>query len=416
MGDPAYMNDSEKPRAELISELQALRQQLSDPKRHKIGEDPHPSHVCLRGLIEAIPDLVFLINEDGQVLDALVSNETKSLMYRSDEIDPVNKRIQDIFQIKDSDLIMETVHNTIKTNTIQKLEYYLVVPEGGRWFEGRAAIVNPIIDKQAVVWAARDITEIKKAQAQLEHSQKLALDANKAMQASERQAKELLERNRRLIKQLITIQEQERQQLARELHDEFGQWLTAVSMHAQNITELNADPNSKIFTSAKTIAEGAGQMRQVTRNIIHKLRPQALDDLGLGDGLRDLVSQWQRQHPDTRCDLNIRCDLELLEETLKITLYRIIQESLTNAAKHSQAHHVAIQLDCQSAIEDKSVQVTLEIEDDGVGMELSAPSDGVGLLGIQERVVAMGGEFNLMSEPDKGVCIEVRITGRMRAE
>lgn len=228
-------------------------------------------------------------------------------------------------------------------------------------------------------------------------------DITERKQAEEKTL-QLLQQNRDLTQRLFHVQEEERRHLARELHDEFGQWLTAVQLHAKGISELAEGKDSKIYNSAKTICESTTQMHKVTRNIIRELRPPALDVLGLADGLRELVTLWQLHHPETEYELLISADLTAMDGTVQIMLYRIIQESLTNVAKYSQAKHVAIVLHSE-----QSGTIVLTINDDGKGMDLSMPSDGVGVVGMRERTLIAGGEFCLKSEPDKGVCIEVRL-------
>ena len=246
-----------------------------------------------------------------------------------------------------------------------------------------------------------------------------------ARKQGEEQVHKLLTQNRSLTQRFFETQEMERRHLARELHDEFGQWLTAIQLHSQVISELAQDKKtSTIYTSARTIHQSAKQMNTVTRSIIRELRPQALDDLGLGEGLRELLNQWQTHHPNTTCELDIQCGLgkldqckfEKLDERISITLYRIAQESLTNAAKYADASHLSIQLFCgqQNGRQPKSLILT--IEDNGKGMDLLAPSKGMGLTGMRERTLAAKGEFFLNSEPGDGVRIEVRLPIKLGAE
>lgn len=221
---------------------------------------------------------------------------------------------------------------------------------------------------------------------------------------SEAKLHQLLQQNRSLTQSLFEVQEAERRHLSRELHDEFGQWLTAVQLHAQSITNSVEDKTSKIYSSAKSICESATKMHQVTRGIIHQLRPQALDELGLTDGLRELIAQWKTIHPETECKLVIDGEFVDLDETLTITVYRVVQESLTNVVRYSKANHVTIHLSRPIP-----ARIFLSIEDDGKGIDLSIPREGTGLAGIRERVLAVGGEVALNSEPGQGVAIEVKL-------
>ncbi|MDH4284985.1 MAG: sensor histidine kinase [Gallionellaceae bacterium] len=222
------------------------------------------------------------------------------------------------------------------------------------------------------------------------------------------QALQLLSQNRELTLRLFKAQESERGRLAQELHDELGQWLTAVNLYAHTIANLATDKSSEIYASATKITNSTTQMHNAIRSIIHQLRPQILDELGLGGGLHDLVTQWQLLHPDTICELAIHYEPDNLDETAKITIYRIVQESLTNAAKYAQANNVSIQLRGEQP-NDAPPYLILTIKDDGNGIDLSMPSKGMGLAGMQGRALAARGEFLLTSEPGKGTHIEVRL-------
>ena len=237
----------------------------------------------------------------------------------------------------------------------------------------------------------------------------VALRTRAERKLAEQQVYDLLQQNRSLTQRLFEAQETERRHVARELHDEFGQWLTAVQLHAQGITELSQDKTSKIFSSAKKISHSAAEMHKAIRGIVHQLRPQALDDLGLSEGLRELVTQWRAHHQNTDCRLTIQGDIDNLDEPIKITLYRIVQESLTNVAKYARAGHVKIQLKYEPPMPEVPEFLVLTIEDDGQGMDCSVSSKGMGLAGMRERVLAVGGEFAMNSHPGMGVRIEVRI-------
>ena len=237
----------------------------------------------------------------------------------------------------------------------------------------------------------------------------VALRTRAERQLAEQQVYDLLQQNRSLTQRLFEAQETERRHVARELHDEFGQWLTAVQLHAQGITELSQDKTSKIYSSAKKISHSAAEMHKAIRGIVHQLRPQALDDLGLSEGLQELVTQWRAHHQKTDCRLTIQGDIDNLDESIKITLYRIVQESLTNVAKYALAGHVTIKLRYQPPKPEIPKFLVLTIKDDGRGMDGSASSKGMGLAGMRERVLAVGGEFGITSQPGAGVRILVRI-------
>lgn len=216
----------------------------------------------------------------------------------------------------------------------------------------------------------------------------------------------LIEENRALTQNLFNVQENERRHLARELHDELGQWLTAIQAEAEAISNSVA-PASNLNAGAQAISDSARQMHAVIRGLLRQLRPAMLDALGLADSLRELQAQWCARHPNTQCDLQLHGDLENLSELINITVYRIIQEALTNVASHAHASHVRVQL---SRSQEKTGDVLMmSVEDNGQGYSLEQKSKGLGLLGMRERTIAAGGEFALESTPGQGMHIFVRL-------
>ncbi|MDD5330380.1 MAG: PAS domain-containing protein [Sulfuricella sp.] len=236
----------------------------------------------------------------------------------------------------------------------------------------------------------------------------VALDVTRLREA-EHQARALTQENRRLTRRMFAVQEDERRRIARELHDELGQWLTAVQTEAQAIMSLAVSNEKrsgmkKSVASAKAIDYSASEMHQVLRRILRRLRPATLDQLGLEDSLRELVRQWGTQHPDVACNLRLDGPLEGLAETLNISLYRIVQEALANVSRHAaDASRFNI------ALSHEADGIQLSLEDDGKGMDPRQPRQGLGLLGMRERVIAANGIFTLHSAPGRGLHIQIKL-------
>lgn len=231
-----------------------------------------------------------------------------------------------------------------------------------------------------------------------------------AIREAEQRSQDLLRQNRLLTQQLFSLQEAERRHLARELHDELGQWLTAIQAEAGAIcSSSGAGREPGIYASAQAIGNSADNIHKVVRRILHRLRPALLDQLGLADSLNELAAQWRKHHPKIVCDLELDGDFGDLPESLNITLYRIVQEALTNIANHAQASKAQVWLRRAPAEAPAPEHVLLTVQDNGMGMDPKLPSKGLGMLGMRERVIASGGEFLSRSAPGQGVCIEIQL-------
>ena len=238
----------------------------------------------------------------------------------------------------------------------------------------------------------------------------LAMTINKMiteLQESNDKTLLLLNDNQFLVSRSLAIQEDERRELSRELHDEFGQCLTAIQADAANIVELTKNNDiefkNKIIPSANAVIDTSGHIYNIVHSLMQQLRPSGLDELGLTEALQELISKWQTRHK-VNCILMIEADnLNLLGNNINIMIYRIIQESLTNIAKHAQASQVIITLNIAAQ------KLTINIHDNGCGMNINNHKRGLGLIGIRERVRSLDGTINLNSTIGKGVKIALTI-------
>lgn len=209
--------------------------------------------------------------------------------------------------------------------------------------------------------------------------------------------------NRRLTQKTLAIQEHERRHLAQELHDELGQSLSAIKAVAVTIEQKSSDMDPSICDSARAIGLFSERMYEVARNMMQRLRPSVLDELGLLVALQALIDDWNARHGEIFCHFDANDKLRDLGEDININLYRIIQESLTNVIKHAQANEVYIK------IVRTPEQLSVNISDDGVGFDCASAQRGLGLLGMQERVEAINGKFKLDCDNKRGVKISIVI-------
>ena len=224
---------------------------------------------------------------------------------------------------------------------------------------------------------------------------------------TQRELADALAENRLLSQRYVALQEEERRHLARELHDELGQSLNAIKVDAVTIRE-QSEGLPDIRRGAQAIVDVSTQVYQVVRSLTRRLRPVALDELGLTSAVQFLVEEWQRRHKDVRCSFQADDDLEGLAETVNITVYRLVQECLTNIAKHAQAHSVSIAIERRTGAEAAS-ELAVSVADDGCGFDPGAPRQGLGLVGLRERVEALGGRFEVSSAPGRGLRVEAVI-------
>ena len=229
----------------------------------------------------------------------------------------------------------------------------------------------------------------------------------KLAESNEQLRREMAEREQ-LRRKLLSAQEEERRRIARELHDQMGQNLTALSFGLKSLLDNNVR-SSRLRGQVQPLQELATQTARDLHRVALQLRPAALDDLGLVKAIRALTETWS-----TRCRIDV--DLEAgqydplgISSEIETTLYRIIQEALNNVAKHSGATRVAL------VLRRTADHVHAIIEDDGRGFDprVASPSANgsgrLGLLGIQERLGVVGGSLKLESAPECGATLIVRI-------
>lgn len=216
-------------------------------------------------------------------------------------------------------------------------------------------------------------------------------------QAAEARLAETLVEKNRLAARFIDTQEAERRNLARELHDELGQYLNAIKLDATAIARHAREPLQQ--RHAQTITESIDRVHRVVQSMIRRFRPVALDELGLSAALESNIAHWQQRMPGTELRLGVTGDLGSCGEQVNLAIYRMVQEALTNISRHARAQRVDVRLARRAAPRD---EVCLLIEDDGVGTDLHERGTGLGLVGMRERAELLGGTFDVSSQPGHG--------------
>lgn len=211
------------------------------------------------------------------------------------------------------------------------------------------------------------------------------------------EAKLLISRNQALLQRVLEVQEDERKRIAQDLHDDLGQYLNAIKAQATSLI-VDSTNSEDTLMIANRIVLSADHAYNAARHMMSSLRPAALDELGLAAALEHLIETWQSCQDSlrhTHYTLHIDGNIDAYNGNINIALFRIVQEALTNVAKHAKAQHVFVN------IQSVSDYLTVVISDDGVGFNTESQATGFGLLGIAERVEAIGGQ--LLIESGTGV-------------
>ncbi len=306
---------------------------------------------------------------------------------------------------------MTEFHALGRTTPYEK-EY--VRKDGTRW---RALVAAARLSDDEGVEYAIDITQRKAADEELQqHRKELELSVQErtaeldAMNGALRD--EIIERRRGedsrqdLLRQIVSAQEEERRRISRELHDEVGQHLAALMLGLKSLEDRPADASA--IATLRQLQEITELVGREVHEMALNLRPTALDDLGLSRTLSNYLEEWSARSR-VPADFHSALDAgERLPSHLETTLYRIVQEALTNVLKHARATRVSV------IVERRGDQVIAIVEDNGGGFETQpidarSSSKRLGLLGMKERAALVDGELSIESTPGRGTTIFVRI-------
>jgi len=316
--------------------------------------------------------------------ELLWSDENYRIFGQEPGVPNTYETFLEIVHPDDYEFVNEAYLNSVKHRCVYDIEHRLLLPDGTiKW-----------VNERCKTTYAADGTPLK--------SIGTTLDITKRKQA-EIIRDGLLQDNRSLMRQLMQVQEEERRLLARDLHDELGQLLTGTEARAEFIARHTK--KAALRTAAQDIIRDIRIMFDASHDTLFRLRPATLDTLGLAAALTELIDQWN-QCEGIDCILQIDGPLEPLDELHAIAIYRLVQEGLTNALRHGKADHIMVDVNCQSPHDGDAGRVRVEIVDNGKGLVEQDKSDGLGIIGMRERVHALGGVFSMTHIVGGGVRIE----------
>jgi PAS domain S-box-containing protein len=396
--------------------IQVMVRDITERKRTELAlrESEERLTLAFAGAQEGVWDWNL---ETGAVVYS--SHWRKMLGYGEDEIEPHVSAWERLLHPDDRAVVREVVDGVLRGERDYTVEFRLRHKEGhyihvlSRGFPVRR---EPDGFVGRIVGTHFDLSERKRAEEALkraheelevrvkERTVELAL-ANASLK------EEMIERERaerartELLSRLVFAQEDERKRIAREMHDQFGEQLTALGLGISALRD-SCGTDQQLGPMVAALEKVAQQLDRDVDHLVWELRPTALDDLGLRAALANYVQDWSVR-AGVRADLHTTgLSADRLTSEVETTLYRIAQEALNNIAKHARAENVDV------ILERRPDQVSLIIEDDGVGFEQgngSTPHQGFGLLGMQERAALVGATVQIESAAGEGTTIIVRM-------
>jgi PAS domain S-box-containing protein len=384
-------------------------------ERNQASEALSLSEIRYRRLFETAQDGILLVDpRTGKVFD---SNPflTKLLDYSHEEL--VGKELWEIGLFRDVEA-SKTAFRTLTESGYIRYEDLPLKTRDGRGIEVEfVSNVYDVGEARVIQCNIRDITDRKQAEDALRAArdslearvQERTADLGKlnASLTAEIGRREEAEADRRDLQQrLTTAQEDERRRIARELHDQMGQHLTALGLGLKVVKDEtpNPSPARDRLQSLQTLTSLIG--REI-HHLALELRPTALDDLGLGAALANYVEGWS-ERAGIEADFHATgLEGDRLPAEIETALYRVVQEALTNVLKHAEARRVSVILLRTAG------QISAVVEDDGRGFDLDGgsnfPGNRLGMLGMRERCEQVGGSLTVESTPGRGTTIISRV-------
>lgn len=392
-GSAQYLYDyvdyvTDRPQAKNLS---GVANDIKERRRRHFGRrqteiELNQSAARFQSFVEQLPGMPYIANLDTYGSNVYVSPKIEELLGFTAEEWCSNPALR-IRQLhaEDRENVLEAIRKAIETKGAFSIDYRICRRDGAlRWFHDEARVVmNPEGTPLFLQGAILDITERKQTQTELERSHQ-----------------EL----QQLIHTLDSMRVEEQRRLAHEMHDDFGQLLAAMKMDISTLQQHLPPNDSRILRHLASINELVDTMVASVRRIVADLPPQILEDVGLYGALQCMAENFEKHHAIS-CRLQFSQPAPALEPRISTAIYRIVQEALTNTAKHAQATSIDVRLNSSST------HVELHMQDNGRGItpENCQKPESFGLIGMRERVAALNGRMQIKSTEGSGTAIEIII-------
>ncbi|HEX2640638.1 MAG TPA: PAS domain-containing sensor histidine kinase, partial [Pyrinomonadaceae bacterium] len=376
----------------------------------------------LRLLMESFTDYAIITTNGEGTVEHWNPGAEKIFGYPANEM--IGQSSDIIFTPEDQALgAPENERSTARTKGRAADERWHMRKDGTRFFA--SGVMVPLFDRGRLLGyakIARDLTEQKRVSEQLQQSrekleERVSERTEELNVSNVKLRQEIAERKKSenervgLLRRIVTTQEDERSRIAREIHDQLGQRLTALRLKIASIKDLCSE-DDELCERVERLAElGAGLDSEVSF-LAWELRPTVLDDLGLVAAVDNYTREWS-QHFEIPAEFHANgMKRKRLDPEIETNLYRIAQEALNNISKHSKASRVNVLL------ESRKKEIVLIVEDNGVGFDLAKQTrvrksgHGLGLIGIRERAAICGGLVEMESKPGLGTTVFVRVPAK----
>lgn len=365
-----------------VQSILAVTREITPLKRAQ--EKARSNEKLLEGIFASLDEAVFLVNSEDRTIVTCNKTTEKIFGYSPEELQGKNTKILHVDQETYEEFNEETIPPLESDGTVHT-EFQMRRKDGSVFpTEHTVTILKDESGEwSGVVSVVRDITERKRTERELKMSR---------------------QRLQSLTRHLQSVQEEERQSIARDIHDELGQMLTALQMDAIWLQRKLPEDMPELYKKTESMYDLVDQSIETIQRISTDLRPSMLDDLGI-----EAVIQWEADKLEDRseieCNIEIKNDDHTLDEDISIALYRVLQEALTNVLRHAEATKV----DISYMITEEKVILVIKDNGGGISKEAVHSSHSFGLSGMRERVEAWDGTFEVHGEDGKGTTVRATI-------